>query len=199
MYNDCIPAYAVDNPVFLRSYLMNTGYKDSTILRQVDLSMILFNNTIDKQLLKKELNRNNSLAIKWIPEIRNVRISGIVRDKETKEPVSGIPVYVSVLFESPQIHINQTRSDGSFIFSLNNVESTKDIYLCPNNKTGRKLELLVNNDFSDEAVFIEYKTITAPASFPVVRYPDKENTERIPDFRNVLYWNPDLSLNKCDK
>ncbi len=49
--------------------------------------------------------------------------------------------------------------------------------------------------FPKEAVFIEYETVT-PQTYPL--FPDYIATttkNRIPDFRNLLYWNPNIFLN----
>lgn len=90
----------------------------------------------------------------FIPEVRDVSISGILRNKETLEPVSGHPVYISVIFNNPQLHVKKTNTNGAFIFSLNNVTGINDVFLCPEKfpNDENKYEILINNSFSNDYV-----------------------------------------------
>ena len=88
----------------------------------------------------------------YVPEIRDVSISGILRNKQTHEPVANHSVYISVLFNNPQLHVNKTKDDGTFIFSLNNLTGINDVFISPEILPGDKneYELLLNNPFSNK-------------------------------------------------
>ncbi|MCD4680728.1 MAG: hypothetical protein K8S00_10110, partial [Bacteroidales bacterium] len=88
-----------------------------------------------------------STKSKWLPEIRDVSISGIVIDKQTGLPQAGIPVYLSVGKENPQIHIYGSGEKGEFIFSVNNFEGDQEVFLCPLSKTEDELEIKILSDF----------------------------------------------------
>jgi len=84
----------------------------------------------------------------WIPEIRDVSISGIVKNKNSGKPASGILVIASTLGNNPQIHFIETGENGEFVFSLSHLTSLHNISLSVDNNTTNELEILVNNDFS---------------------------------------------------
>lgn len=85
--------------------------------------------------------------LNFVPEVRDISISGIVREKESQKPLSGIQVFISVLGENPQFHIYKTNPRGEFLFSLNQVSGELDVCLCTE-KTGEPdLEILINKDF----------------------------------------------------
>jgi len=88
-----------------------------------------------------------STKSKWLPEIRDVSISGIVIDKQTGLPQTGIPVYLSVGKENPQIHIYRSGEKGEFIFSLNNFERFQEVFLCPLSEADDELEIKIVSDF----------------------------------------------------
>ncbi len=46
--------------------------------------------------------------------------------------------------------------------------------------------------FPDESVFIEYQTITKESKPVTPNYKKTDKKDRLPDFRNLLYWNPYL-------
>lgn len=116
------------------------------------------------------LPKNSKL--KYVPEIRDVSISGILRNKQTLEPVANHSVYCSVLFNNPQLHVNKTKDDGTFIFSLNNLSGINDVFLSPEVVHGDKneYELLLNNPFSNNyAEFWNQKSFIDTTDFELVR------------------------------
>jgi len=87
--------------------------------------------------------------LNYFPEIRDVSISGTLRDKNTQEPVADVRVYASVMFDDPQIHVYKTHEDGRFVFSLYDLSGVQDVFLGYQPKGDRNLELLVASDFSN--------------------------------------------------
>ncbi|MFP4469825.1 MAG: hypothetical protein ACLFPE_04045 [Bacteroidales bacterium] len=100
----------------------------------------------------------------WVPDIRGVSFSGFLREKSTGSPISGKEVYLSVMGESPILHITETHSNGSFIFSLDELLQTKEINMEFKNGTGSDIEILINNDFSIEPCTLPQKAFTVDST-----------------------------------
>lgn len=84
----------------------------------------------------------------WIPEIRGMTVTGMIRNKQTKKPVPDIYCISSVIGEVPQIHLSKTQKDGRFLFAFNHLEGEKDIFVAIRNDENRENEILINKDFS---------------------------------------------------
>lgn len=91
---------------------------------------------------------NTSENLLWLPEIRDVSVSGIIRDKKTNLPEPNAMIYISVLGDNPQFHILNSRKNGEFVFSLQHATGLRDIFICTNPDPEKDLELLINNDFA---------------------------------------------------
>lgn len=94
----------------------------------------------------------NEITLNYIPEIRDVSITGKLLNKQTLQPVANHSVYSSVLFNNPQLHVNRTKDDGTFIFSLNNLTGINDVFISPVIYTGdtTEYELRLDNPFSNK-------------------------------------------------
>jgi hypothetical protein len=54
-------------------------------------------------------------------------------------------------------------------------------------------------EFPNGSIFIDYQTLTPEKTFNIPSYDSStEKTSRIPDFRTLLYWNPELKIAKGD-
>lgn len=106
--------------------------------------------SIGKDLFAEQVENVKMPTLEYIPEIRVLTLRGIVRNRETLQPVANQNIYLSVPFNYPQLHICKSRDDGSFIFSLNNVRGINDIFLCPENAADDNYEILISNPFSNE-------------------------------------------------
>lgn len=55
-------------------------------------------------------------------------------------------------------------------------------------------------NMSDASLFLEYKTITPSYNITYPIYDgDEKRIDRNPDFRNLLYWNPQVNLTNKEK
>ncbi|MCB2196678.1 MAG: hypothetical protein KQH79_12520 [Bacteroidetes bacterium] len=136
------------HPILLENYLSSCKNIEPERLNQL---LILTDNQIKKDAFN-EIIFSHSNALDFIPETRSLTITGVLRNKKTKEPIPNQKVYLSVLFNNPQLHIYTTRENGEFIFSLSNVYEKNDIYLCsedPENKE-EEYELLVKSSFPSD-------------------------------------------------
>jgi hypothetical protein len=106
--------------------------------------------SISRYLFAEQISNVKTPTLEYIPEIRGLTLSGIVRNKESQQPVANQNIYLSVPFNYPQLHICKTGEDGSFIFSLNNIRGVNDVFLCPENAENDDYEILITNPFSSE-------------------------------------------------
>ncbi len=118
---------------------------NKTILEQVDIALILFTKTYNSQSFNTYLKQKNT--IKWIPEINDVSLSGKLINKEPKEPIKNTIVYASVLGKNNQIHMYETKKNGSFFFTLNHLTKKQDVYIGIKHKDSLNIKILINNDF----------------------------------------------------
>ncbi len=98
---------------------------------------------------KKNILKNVN-DLKWIPEIRYLTLSGIVRKKETEEPVPNLTCISSVISKKPQIHMTNTGKDGRFVFSFNNLRGEHKLFVGIKDNSDDETEILVNNNFSSD-------------------------------------------------
>ncbi len=134
-------------PLFL-SYLKNAFRPQELSTKESEICFQFINYQLNKTRFKKLLFPPHIQFLKWIPEIRDVSISGFVLDKRTGKPLANIPLYLSVFHGNPQIHIYKSRADGSFLFSLNNFEKKQDLFLCPMIEESDEMEIKINSDFA---------------------------------------------------
>ncbi|HPE77695.1 MAG TPA: hypothetical protein PLC80_16500 [Draconibacterium sp.] len=135
------------NPLLVQDYLLNNSEMDETTRNRV---LALLSKHVDKELLAGQIKNTKALSLAYIPETRGLTLSGVVRNRETLQPVANHNIYLSLPFNSPQLHICKSRNDGSFIFTLNNVHGVNDIFICPENAETEDYEILITNPFSNE-------------------------------------------------
>ncbi len=102
--------------------------------------------------LQKIFRENAQWLIQRLPEIRDVSFTGVVLDADSKEPVSQCKVYLSVLGSEPQLHVYETREDGAFIFSLNNLTGNRKLFVGIDYMQHSNAEIFINSDFVQEYV-----------------------------------------------
>lgn len=141
-------AQCSQDPHLFLSYLRTQFSPQTLAAEELDICLNIIDNVLNTPIYFDLLAQKPVNDLNWIPEIRDIALSGILIDKHTQKPVADIPVYLSVFQDHPQIHIYDTRTDGSFLFSINNFENNQDIFLCPLINNGRDLELKINTDFS---------------------------------------------------
>jgi len=141
--------YLLQNPQLLHSFLQDPHNTYSMSPKQIEFLMIHYNNVLANGNFNKMFEKN-AINIKWLPEIRDVSISGIVYDKTDKTPIADIPVFISAFNENPQVHVYNTRKNGGFVFSLNNLVDNQDIYISTKPYQEKEVEIQILNDFSYE-------------------------------------------------
>lgn len=87
-------------------------------------------------------------ALEWVPEVRGLTLTGMIRNKNTGLPVPEVYCITSVMGKQIQLHMSKTHEDGTFIFPYNHLQGNKDIFVAIRNNENRDLEILINKDFS---------------------------------------------------
>lgn len=144
-----LPQNYIRNPFLLHSYALTCGAVTSGLTAQTDLCMILYTPYVNTFLFWSQLAKVDSEGIVFLPETRDVSISGQVVRSGSKAGIKGVPVILSVL-EQSQIHAVKSNNQGRFIFSLDNLEGEQDLVLCPQPEEGQNVEILINQDFSGQ-------------------------------------------------
>jgi len=150
---------------------------------------------------------NTSENLLWLPEIRDVSVSGIIRNKKTNLPEPNAMIYISVLGENPQFHILNSRKNGEFVFSLHHATGLRDIFICTDPDPEKDLELLINNDFSgnypsakesDQMIDTSYKKLIEEmyVNDQATRfYMSKDSVmSENGEERSLLFGNPEISV-----
>jgi|GEM_PF-2143117 len=99
--------------------------------------------------------KNGDTELFWVPETRGISISGIVSEKNTMKPLGGLKVYLSVLGDKPQMHVSQTKANGSFIFSLSYLSGSHELFIGVEPNNYEEIQLFVNNDFSNDLTILK--------------------------------------------
>ncbi len=141
------PSLFIKHPLLFQDYLLSNPDIDEATHKQLS---ILFDKYVDRDLIANQINNVKTPFMEFIPEIRSLTLSGIIRNRETLQPVANHNIFLSVPFNYPQLHVCKSHDDGSFIFSLNNVLGLNDIFLCPENAEDDDYEILITNPFSSE-------------------------------------------------
>jgi hypothetical protein len=148
---ETIPLHLLANPILLRDAPLYLN--DPNTAEQVQAGLMIYNNRMRSffdqfRILPKQ-------TIEFIPDIRDVSITGIVKNKNTGQPMADLRVYASVLHENFQLHSTKTSTDGRFIFSLPQLEGKQDLFLCTETDSLEGAEILLNNDFSTQFIQLQ--------------------------------------------
>lgn len=86
----------------------------------------------------------------FIPDVRGVSLSGFVRDQQSLMPLPDIPVFLTAFGNNNLLRITETKSNGLFLFALNNMEGHANVFVTIDPSAQKNVEVLINNDFSNE-------------------------------------------------
>jgi hypothetical protein len=145
-----LPLSIIENPLLLSALACGRDMTDSVISAQLKAVLILNRDYFNVQKNSRQLLDGSNGEITCLPEIRDVSLSGIVRNAKTRQALSDVWVFASVLGSDAQFHAYKTRENGGFIFSLNKLNHTHNLALVMDSIEGVETEFLIYNDFSDK-------------------------------------------------
>ena len=144
--SETLPGMLISNPQLLRD--INSTSFDREISDQIYAALQIYAARIKETY--DEVVSSSVSHFDYIPDIRDISVTGLVKDKKTQKPVEGIRLFASVMQEEFQLHSAKTSLDGRFAFSLPFLHGKYDVFLCPEFDTLQKIEILLNNDFSSQ-------------------------------------------------
>lgn len=103
-------------------------------------------------VLKSDLAPQQVLASTFEEGAEGLRVSGIIRDKNTKAGVAGKKCAMAVLQNGEQVHVTQTDPQGSFTFPVHDLFASQNLIFSIQEENITDLELLINNDFASDYV-----------------------------------------------
>ncbi len=141
-YSEILP-----NAIFSNRKVLNLYHQNVELYTLSEIDQKILNVVYNQSFLNKIKSTSIDSKPRWIPEIRDVSISGIAINKKTHQTVSNLPIFISAFKDPAQFHIIRTKEQGEFIYSLNNLTGSKDVFLCPRSPQNEEIELQINNDF----------------------------------------------------
>ena len=90
---------------------------------------------------------------KYFPETRGISLTGQLIGKESRKPVPGAKVNLSIIGDK-DILVVRTDSSGRFFFALPDYIGNKDIFLCAEDLPDITPEILIDNDFCSRPVYL---------------------------------------------
>lgn len=153
--NNTLSSVASKNPWLLPTYFSNNG-EELTKEEHIPANLLMELG----ELYKKEsaiFGIKPPTELKYIPEINNVSLSGVIRNKVTKMPASDVLAMAAIIDEKTQLHLVYTKENGTFIFDLNNQQADQNLFVSTDKRENEELEVLINNDFA--TVFPEVNAV----------------------------------------
>lgn len=141
-----LPDYLVDRPDLINPTMLMRFDNKESILDQVRIALGLFSPKIQKSPDWIEELTQHQRILKYIPESRNLTISGYVKNTTSQSGVGGTNVLLSYIGDNAQVHLNETQEDGYFIFAIDRYNTYQDLLLCTFDENPDQ-EIFVNNDY----------------------------------------------------
>jgi len=159
-HRSALHQHVMANPWLIKDFL-SKQVNPRIFKKQIEVALLLFDDRIFDSF-KNILKEKTQTTLEYLPEIKDVTVSGIIRNKNSGEPVPHQRIYGSVLFNNPQFHIYETNKKGEFVFSLNDLNGLQDIFLCPvqTNEEAMNYEIKIKQDFDPR--FPEFKNTSFP-------------------------------------
>ncbi|MDD5695996.1 MAG: carboxypeptidase-like regulatory domain-containing protein [Bacteroidales bacterium] len=139
----------IRNPFLIHSLSGQDEEWDEGLIKQADLCMILYTPYVNTLFFRSLLEDSDRKGLSFLPDIRDVSLSGQVIHKNTGQGVARAQVMLSVLGQS-QFHMAKTDRQGRFVFPLNHLTGEQQVFLSPQPGDGQYNEILVNQDFSSQ-------------------------------------------------
>ena len=87
-------------------------------------------------------------AIQYPPDLMGLSISGRVIQKGSGKPIQYAHVELSVLGQDQQFLTNFTEEDGSFVFGIDSMSGSHELFISARDPEGKNMEIRVDNDFA---------------------------------------------------
>ncbi len=115
-------------------------------LRNLTVSIIPGNTFQDKSAGISS-DYNGIIGNRYAPETEGVTITGLVRNRTTRDGIPGIRINLSIIGEGNDFMSTKTGPSGRFNFTVHDYYGNRDIFLSSERSDSLDAEILVDNDF----------------------------------------------------
>lgn len=151
-----LPMACIHYPRLTENYLRRLGSLSQEMKNQLDLCSLFWDQKWQKSPQVKQLVKDyrdqpvEPDSLTFMPEARDLTISGTLVNEETGRPIPDTKVIASVLFHNPQVHLYKTRKNGEFAFTLHDLTGSREIFLSPYKRTRDTIQqrLRLQSNFS---------------------------------------------------
>lgn len=140
---DFSSSFLFQDSQILETYLYKMLFTDPDQIKRI---LTLYDKFIDKKAFNTPNLNTDTICIKHLPDNSEIKITGSLIDKKTGIPLKNQRVFLSVVSNSPKLHIHTTDENGEFIFPLNNMNGSSTLFLCSDIEN-TDYKILVNNPF----------------------------------------------------
>ena len=99
-------------------------------------------------------------TLTYLPELRGISISGKIINANSRIPMENTVLHLSILQESRYFSTFLTKSNGMFYFTLPEFYGTYDFYIDALTDTLENAEILIDNDFCNRSIQLDYIPFT---------------------------------------
>lgn len=138
----------ISENIISNPFLLNTSFfDDKSQEKQIRAILMFYEESPKAKTIVSDIQKAEEKTVTYLPEIKNISISGKLVNPKNKKAVHDKLIYSSVIGEMPQIHIKRTDSDGNFYFNLNHLYNTQNVYLGFEDPDSMEYEILIHSDF----------------------------------------------------
>jgi hypothetical protein len=147
------------NPEYMTGSTIGGSIKiDEKLLNEIDGNLMVCVAQTDPSFIPASLTWTSVQGKEGLNEKKGIILSGIITDKKTSEPASGITVYLTIPDSIPGFQYYQTRSDGKFYFLLNNYYGpVQAVVQCFGNTPAQRLKIRMDELFAEPGTLPQFK------------------------------------------
>jgi len=103
---------------------------------------------LNTKLLPESIMHLSNGSLQYFPDLLGLSLSGKVTNSGSGEPVEGALVELSVLERDLSFRAGYSREDGTFLFALDSMTGSKEMFITASHPEYGELEVRVDNDFA---------------------------------------------------
>jgi len=139
---------------------------DEKLLMEMDGNMMVSVAQTEPDFMPAAFVWNSDLMLEGQNENRGIIISGIVTDKGSMLPATGITVCLTIPDSIPGFQYYQTKTDGRFYFSVNNYfGAVPAVVQCFGNSSSQRLKIKLDDLFAPPDKLTELSVVPLTESF----------------------------------
>lgn len=145
-----LPLSVIENPQLLTSFMKNPGNFYEDLNEQIDILLQFYSQSLLNIETENLYFKDHDFYLNYLPDTRDVSLTGIVVDPNSNLPVENAEVVLSVISDQPQVHFNRSKQNGFFIFPLSSNQHVMNLFVGAKSTNRLPLQVKINNDFVPE-------------------------------------------------